>query len=117
MYDPEYETCITFEKNFHRMKKGDNMKKLIVFLIIAAITFGLVACGSNSTSSSAGGSAKSEGEKVKLKISTPDPDSASVTLAAQELAKIIGEKSNGEIEVTVHPNGTLYGGDPSGAVK
>lgn len=93
------------------------MKRLIVLLIMVVVTFGLVACGSNSGSSSAGGSAKSGGEKIKLKISTPDPDSASVTLAAKELAKIIGEKSNGQIEVTVHPNGTLYGGDPSGAIK
>ncbi|WP_010677761.1 DctP family TRAP transporter solute-binding subunit [Bacillus timonensis] len=93
------------------------MRRLIVLLIMVVLTFGLVACGSNNGSSSAGGSAKSGGEKVKLKISTPDPDSASVTVAAKELAKIIGEKSNGEIEVSVHPNGTLYGGDPSGAVK
>ncbi len=93
------------------------MRRLIVLMVMVVLTFGLVACGSNSGSSSAVSSGKSGGEKVKLKISTPDPDSASVTLAAKELAKLIGEKSNGEIEVTVHPNGTLYGGDPSGAVK
>ncbi|HZG72891.1 MAG TPA: TRAP transporter substrate-binding protein DctP, partial [Chondromyces sp.] len=89
------------------------MKKIFILLIMMMLTISLAACGSNS----AGGSGGDSGEKVTLKISTPDPDNASVTVAAKELAKVIGEKSNGQIEVTVHPNGTLYGGDPAGAIK
>ena len=55
--------------------------------------------------------------KVSLTLSTPDPDGASITEAAKHLAAVIGEKSKGEIEVRVFPNGTLYSGDPSAAVK
>jgi len=55
--------------------------------------------------------------KVTLNLSTPDPDSSSITVAAKEFAKVIGEKSKGEIEVKVYPNGSLYGADPSAAVK
>lgn len=92
------------------------MKKFFVLLIMMVLTVGMVAC-SSSTGSTKDSGGEGAGEKIRLRISTPDPDSASVTLAAKELAKIIGEKSNGQIEVSVHPNGTLYGGDPSGAVK
>lgn len=56
-------------------------------------------------------------EKVTLTLSTPDPDSSSITAAAKEFAKTVGEKSGGTIEVKVFPNGSLYGGDPSAAVK
>ncbi|HWH68889.1 MAG TPA: hypothetical protein VNT26_05860, partial [Candidatus Sulfotelmatobacter sp.] len=40
-------------------------------------------------------------EKVTLTLSTPDPDSSSITVAAKEFAKVIGEKSKGQIEVKV----------------
>ena len=56
-------------------------------------------------------------QKVTLNLSTPDPDSSSITAAAQQYAKIVGEKSKGAVEVKVYPNGSLYGGDPSAAVK
>ncbi len=55
--------------------------------------------------------------KVTLNLSTPDPESSSITAAAREFAKVIGEKSKGEIEVKVYPNGSLYGADPAAAVK
>jgi TRAP-type transport system periplasmic protein len=87
------------------------MKKFFSALLMACLMVSIVGC-----SSSAGGSAGS-GEKVTLNISTPDPDSASVSVAAKEFAKVVKEKSNGSIEIKVHPNGTLYGGDPSAAVK
>ena len=55
--------------------------------------------------------------KVALTLSTPDPDGASITEAGKHFAKLIGDKSGGEIEVKVFPNGTLYGADPAAAVK
>jgi TRAP-type transport system periplasmic protein len=87
------------------------MKKFFSALLMACLMVSIAGC-----SSSAGGSAGS-GEKVTLNISTPDPDAASVSVAAKEFAKVVKEKSNGSIEIKVHPNGTLYGGDPSAAVK
>ncbi|MCD7896558.1 MAG: DctP family TRAP transporter solute-binding subunit [Planctomycetaceae bacterium] len=52
-----------------------------------------------------------------LTLSTPDPDNSSITVAAMNYAKLVKEASNGEIEIKVFPNGTLYGGDPGAAVK
>jgi tripartite ATP-independent transporter DctP family solute receptor len=93
------------------MRGRNKLKKLLSVLLMVILTVSMVAC-----SSSAGGDAGS-GEKVTLNLSTPDPDAASVSVAAKEFAKVVSEKSNGSIEIKVHPNGTLYGGDPAAAVK
>ncbi|MCC8189236.1 MAG: DctP family TRAP transporter solute-binding subunit [Planctomycetes bacterium] len=52
-----------------------------------------------------------------LTLSTPDPDNSSITVAAENFASIVREKSGGQIDIKVFPNGTLYGGDPNAAVK
>ena len=52
-----------------------------------------------------------------LTLSTPDPDNSSITVAAQNFADLVKKASNGEVEIKVFPNGTLYGGDPGAAVK
>lgn len=50
-------------------------------------------------------------------LSTPDPDKSSITVAAQNFADLVKKASNGDIEIKVFPNGTLYGGDPGAAIK
>ena len=40
-----------------------------------------------------------------------------ITVAANKFAELVAAKTNGEVTIKVFPNGTLYGGDPSGAVK
>ena len=52
-----------------------------------------------------------------LTLSTPDPDTSEITVAANKFTELVAEKTNGEVTVKVFPNGTLYGGDPSAAVK
>ncbi|NGN42895.1 DctP family TRAP transporter solute-binding subunit [Mesorhizobium sp. CGMCC 1.15528] len=52
-----------------------------------------------------------------LTLSTPDPDGSEITVAANKFAELVAAKTNGEVTVKVFPNGTLYGGDPSAAVK
>ena len=52
-----------------------------------------------------------------LTLSTPDTDTSEITIAAKKFAEIVTAKSNGDITVKVFPNGTLYGADPSAAVK
>lgn len=52
-----------------------------------------------------------------LTLSTPDADTSEITLAAKRFAQLVNEKSGGDLEVRVFPNGQLYGGDPSAAVK
>ncbi|OXS74199.1 DctP family TRAP transporter solute-binding subunit [Domibacillus enclensis] len=91
------------------------MKKLLSFLTLIVLAMSLAACGSSNEEGS--GEGAEAPDKVQLKLSTPDPDNASVTVAAKELAKVISEKTNGEVEVSVHPNGTLYGGDPGAGIK
>lgn len=52
-----------------------------------------------------------------LTLSTPDADTSEITLAANHFAELVKQKTNGELEIRVFPNGTLYGGDPSAGVK
>ncbi|MCS0543455.1 hypothetical protein NXY55_26100, partial [Aeromonas veronii] len=85
------------------------MKKILTLFLTALLLVALVACGSSASGGEENGSEK----KVTFTLATPDPDEASVTLAAKEFAKVVSEKSNGSIEIKVHANGTLYGGDPS----
>lgn len=96
------------------------MKKSFTLLTSILLAFSLSACGSTSkpaVSTQSGTTAPSSSSKVTMTISTPDPDTASITVAAKQFAKVVGEKSNGSIEIKVSPNGSLYGGDPSAAVK
>lgn len=55
--------------------------------------------------------------KTTFTLSTPDPDNSEITLAARKFADIVAAKTGGEVEVKVFPNGQLYGGDPSAAVR
>lgn len=55
--------------------------------------------------------------KTTFNLSTPDPDNSEITLAAQKFAELVTAKTGGEVEVKVFPNGQLYGGDPSAAVR
>ncbi|ODN69533.1 DctP family TRAP transporter solute-binding subunit [Methylobrevis pamukkalensis] len=59
----------------------------------------------------------SAAQAATLTLSTPDPDTSEITVAANKFAELVAAKTNGEVEVKVFPNGTLYGGDPSAAVK
>lgn len=52
-----------------------------------------------------------------LTLSTPDADTSEITLGAKHFAEIVKQKTGGELEIRVFPNGTLYGGDPSAGVK
>ena len=94
------------------------MKKLLSIIMVVFLMMIVAACGnSDAVPASGSGDSNSGEEKVTFNLSTPDPDVASVSVAAKEFAKVVSEKSNGSIEIEVHPNGTLYGGDPSAAVK
>ena len=52
-----------------------------------------------------------------LTLSTPDADTSEISLAAKHFAEVVKQKTNGDLEIRVFPNGTLYGGDPSAGVK
>lgn len=91
-------------------------KSFLSIMLTLTLFFSLAACGDNSSDASGDSDGESV-EKVSLNLSTPDPDSSSITQAANHFAELVKEKSDGAIEIEVHPNGTLYGGDPSAAVN
>ena len=79
------------------------MKKLTVLaLAVSAMT--IAAFGMNASAA------------TKLNLSVPDAASSSIGVAAQEFADQLNEKSEGELEVTVFYDGSLYGGDATAAV-
>lgn len=94
------------------------MKKFFITLLFIILVGILAACGETSSGDEGEGSNnEGNGETVSFRLATPDPDSSPITQAANEFAKVVEEKSEGSIEISVHPNGTLYGGDASAAVK
>ena len=94
------------------------MKKALASLVVMATLLSIVGCSNTSApKNSSVPSQNSSAPKVTLTLSTPDPDSSSITVAANQFAKVVKEKSKGEIEIKVYPNGSLYGADPSAAVK
>lgn len=92
------------------------MKKIATFFLVMLISFSLIGCSSNSVPSENEINENAD-KKITFNLSTPDPDGSSITESAMEFAKRVNEKSNGTIEIKVFPNGSLYGGDPSAAVK
>lgn len=97
------------------------MKKFIAITLVVVLVLSMVGCGKGEKNEAnevnEANEANETQEKITLNLSTPDPEDSSITASAHEFAKRVKEKSNGAIEITVHPNGTLYGGDPSAAVK
>ena len=79
------------------------MRKLSAVALTATL-MGVVAFGSIANA----------GEKLNLSV--PDAASSSIGVAAQEFADQLNEKSEGELEVTVYFDGSLYGGDATAAV-
>ena len=79
------------------------MKKLTV-LALSVSAMMIAAFGMNASAA------------TKLNLSVPDAQSSSIGVAAQEFADQLNEKSEGELEVKVYFDGSLYGGDATAAV-
>lgn len=77
------------------------MKKIIAILLVAVLALSVVACGGQE--SETGKTTKS----VELKLAHNLNEQHTVHLALAEFGKLVGEKSNGEIEVKIYPNGQL----------
>ena len=103
------------------------MKKCLSLVLALAMVFTLASCGNSgsagsnpSSGSSAGGSASSgtaADPKVSFNVSVPDADNSYIYAAAMEFKSRVEEYSNGSIELTVYPNGSLYGGDGNAAIS
>lgn len=96
------------------------MKKCLSSILALALTFSLVGCsGGSGSAPSASGSASGDSSdpKVSMNVSVPDADNSYIYAAAQEFKSRVEEYSNGSIELTIYPNGSLYGGDGNAAIS
>lgn len=81
-----------------------------LFMALAvAMVFSLTAFGGDRVAFAAG--------KVSFNVSVPDADNSYIYAAAQEFKKRAEEYAGGSLELTVFPNGSLYGGDGNAAVS
>ncbi|HAQ40419.1 MAG TPA: C4-dicarboxylate ABC transporter substrate-binding protein [Clostridiales bacterium] len=92
------------------------MKKVVSLILVAVmiLSLGLTGCSSEKVSGEKG---QASGQKVTLKFSTTTADTSTWTLGAKKFAEIVGEKSNGRIEVKVYPNEQLSGGNQSKGIE
>ncbi len=93
------------------------MKKIISLILVAVmiLSIGLTGCSNSGKGGEQGG--QPTDKKVTLKFSTTTADTSTWTLGAKKFAEIIGEKSNGRIEVKVYPNDQLSGGNQSKGIE
>lgn len=99
------------------------MKKCLSMILVLAMLLSLAACGSQPpsgttpSSTTPSGSGASSDPKVSFNVSVPDADNSYIYAAAQEFKARVEEYSGGSIELTVYPNGSLYGGDGNAAIS
>ena len=101
------------------------MKKCLSMMLALALTLSMVGCAGGSTNDSTATSGNTSGTtsaassdpKVSLNVSVPDADNSYIYAAAQEFKARVEEYSGGSLELTVYPNGSLYGGDGNAAIS
>lgn len=82
---------------------------------ISALAMGMTACGNSTSSVGTASSAQTtassaqagEGKTYEITIAHQQDESDSMHLGAEEFKKYVEEKSGGQIEVTIFPNGQL----------
>lgn len=81
-------------------------KSISVVLILSLIMLPLAGCGKKDIASS-DDSSKDSSEIIKLSFATYDPVQSGNTIYQQEWAQKIKEATNGKVEITLYPGGTL----------
>ena len=92
----------------HKISRRSFMK----IIGISAVAMGLAACGGSSASTAASSTAaasteQASGEKHEITIAHQQDETDSMHLGAVEFKKYVEENSNGQIDVTIFPNGQL----------
>jgi len=80
------------------MMKMNLIKKLSV---VGILSLSLAACGSEN------GGAGNEGDSITLKLAHTGSESHQYHIASEKFKELIEEKTDGTIEVEIHPNATL----------
>lgn len=55
--------------------------------------------------------------KTTFRLAIPDPEKSSVGRAAQEFADLVDQKTDGEVQFQIFPNGVLFSGDQNAAIN
>ncbi len=92
------------------------MRKVLslILAVVMVLSLSLTGCSSEKP---AGDQGQASDKKVTLKFSTTTADTSTWTLGAKKFAEIVGEKTNGRIEVKVYPNDQLSGGNQSKGIE
>ena len=85
------------------------MKKFSFLAILAVGMLLLAACGSDEGSSSSDSGSESGGEVIEWKMGHLADENHIWHKTSEEFAKLVSEKTDGQIEITVFPNNTLGG--------
>jgi tripartite ATP-independent transporter DctP family solute receptor len=90
------------------------LSKVLFFVVIISLIFtGLVACKDDKNTDSS--KSDSSGETVKLRLAEIHPDDYPTTLGDKEFARLVEEKTDGEVVIDVYANGVL--GDETNIIK
>ncbi|HLR68267.1 MAG TPA: TRAP transporter substrate-binding protein [Virgibacillus sp.] len=87
--------------------------KILSLAVVTAVVLILAACGSNNTSTGDNNNAQSNesaGDATTLKIGHLSPEESINQELAEKFKELVEEKTDGEVEVEIYPNGQL-GGD------
>lgn len=90
----------------YQIKGMKHMKKFSILAILAIGILVLSACGSNE---SASGDSSSNGDVIEWKMGHLADENHIWHKTSEEFAKLVSEKTDGQIEITVYPNNTLGG--------
>lgn len=88
-------------------------KKIIVFLICLVLV-STFATGCSKDTSSGGDSGS---DPIRLKMSVTAADSSTWAKGAEMFAELVKERTDGQIQISVHPNEQLSGGNQSKGVE
>ena len=88
------------------MKK---LKKKLLFLILAVVALTLVACSKTNSTSSSSGVASSSDKKITIMAAHVVSTETTQHKAFMEFKRLVEERSDGNIEVDIYPDGQLGG--------
>ena len=86
------------------------MKKIFVMLLTLGLTLALSACGGTTGDGTAANDESTEGTTYSFTVGTNTAEDSVNQLLAEKFKELIEERSNGEVNVTIYPNGAM-GGD------
>lgn len=88
------------------------LKKIALVALSATLVLGLTACGTTQNTTQSG---SSSGQKLTLRLADIQPADYPTVVGDNEFAKLVSERTNGRITISVYPNAQL--GDEKTAIE